>query len=117
MKIQCYDNNTNFGVKLKTVEILEAATSTVIKSENVSGLKNIINTLSEKPLKATGHKGYRFYAMRYAEKICEKYPEIANLAMLVKNLKKANPSMKKEELYSKIEPYIKNLGEEIDIKI
>ena len=95
MQIQNYDNKINFGIKLKPVEIIEAATSTVIQSENIEGIKNVVNAFHPKPMRATGFRGYRYYAQQYANIICDKYPELSNLAEIVRVLKSENPYIKK----------------------
>ena len=117
MQIRNYENKINFGIKLRTVEILEAATGTVIQSENVAGIKNIVNAFQTKPMKATGCRGYKYYAQQYANIICDKNPKLSKLAEVVRNLKSENPYIKKSEIYAKIEPELRQLGELIDVSL
>jgi hypothetical protein len=117
MQIQNYDYKITFGVKLKPVEIIEAATSTVIQSENIEGIKNVVNAFHPKTMKATGFRGYKYYANQYANIICDKHPELSMLAEVVRKLKSENPYIKKSEIYAKIKPKLKLLGEEIDVNI
>ena len=75
MQIQ---NNTNipsqinFGAKVSTVKVLEAATLKLTESESVADLKPIIDTFWDKPFKAAGNRGYRYYLKVIADNLEEK---------------------------------------------
>ncbi len=117
MKINIYDSNTNFGIKLDTVKVLETTSQTVLKSENIEGLKEVATALNGGPLKFPGHQGFKHFAKIFGDKICAKYPDIAAVTARIQEIKAANSFMPKAEIYAKVKPLIDKLGQEVDIEI
>lgn len=117
MKVNTLDNNTNFGVKLNTIQVLETSALMNLGSIGTDGFKAVINGLRETPLKATGKLGYKHYAQIYGEQICAKYPEIKAVVNKLQALKAANPAISKNELLNSIKPDLQNLGKEVDINL
>jgi hypothetical protein len=114
-----YNNNYTipFGVKIKTSSILEATTMRFLNDEGIKGFKEVTNALNDKPIRAVGNRGYRYYADIFGKQICDKYPNIAKATEEIKLLIKENPNIKNSELKEKIKPFIEKLGNEIDINI
>jgi len=112
-------NNTNltFGTRVKTVNVLEAATLRCIESDSVKDLKPFIDTFWHTEIKATGHKGYRYFIKEIADKIIAKYPQIKAAADEITEYSQNHPLLKKNDLLQFVKPIIKNLGETIDITI
>lgn len=119
MKIQNnYNNNVNFGVKLDTNKVLEAASGRILLSDGIAGFKDVIYSLTDKPIKGIGSRGYRYYAMKFGEKIIAKYPEIAEANKKVAALLEKYPSAAKEHGFrQELQPIIEELGQEIDITL
>lgn len=117
MKINSYDNNTNFGIKLDTVKVLETTSQTVLKSDNIEGIKEVTTALNGGPLRFPGHQGFKHFAKIFGDKICAKYPDIAAITARIKEIKSANSYMPKAEIYAKVEHLISKLGKEVDIEI
>lgn len=116
MKVE-NNNLINFGIKLNSVEVLEVASVTILQSNGIEGVKNVATKISGKPLKFPGHQGYRHFAEVYGPKICAKYPNIAEIARQIQEIKANNPFIRKNELYQQVKPMIDKLGNEIDIEI
>ena len=116
MKIQ-NNSKINFGIKLNSIEVVETASVTILKSDGLEGIKNVASKLSGQPLKFPGHQGYRHLAEVYGAKICAKYPEIAAIANRINEIKSQNSFIRKNDLYQQVKPMIDKLGKEIDIEI
>ena len=69
-------SSPNFNAKLNTAEVLETTSQKIFYSDGTNGLKKVIFALNDKPFKATGAKGYRYYAKILGDKIMNKYPQI-----------------------------------------
>jgi len=112
-------NNTNlsFGTRVKTVNVLEAATLKCIESESVADLRPFIDTFWHTKIKATGHRGYRYFLKEIAGKITAKYPEIKVAADEITAHSNKYPYLPKKELQQFVKPIINTLGETIDITI
>ena len=110
-------NNTTFGHRLKTVNVLEVTTQRIIQSNGIEGPKNVILKLYDKPFKATGHRGFRFMAETIGKKIVEKYPRIKEATDTINAITAQNPSIKKNDLNKLVTPLINEIGEEVDIII
>lgn len=107
----------SFGTKFNTVKILEAGTLKFIESDGIIELKPVIDTFWDKPFKAAGNRGYRYYLQEISSKIYKKYPEIKESADAILEFTKTNPSAKKQDLQEFVKPIVSKLGEEIDITI
>lgn len=105
----------SFGAKADTIKVLETVTLKMIQSDSVSDLKPIVDTFWEKPMKAVGNRGYRYYLRNIGDKILNKYPEIAEAAGNISNFLKSNPN--KQQLREFVEPIVEKLGKTIDITI
>jgi len=112
-----YDYKTNFGIKLDTVKVLETTSQTVIKSENIEGIKEVTTALNGGPLKFPGHQGFKHYAKIFGEKICAKYPEIAEITAKIREIKSQRSYIPKAEIYEQVKPMIDKLGKNIDIEL
>lgn len=117
MKINNYDNRTNFGIKLKTVHVLETTSGVIFDSVGTDGFKAVITALDSKPRKGIGNRGYRYYAQMYGEQICAKYPKIAEVSAKIREIKASNPMISKQDLIDKIKPDMDKLGSQIDINL
>jgi hypothetical protein len=117
MKIYNYDYQTHFGIKLDTVKVLETTSQTVIKSENIDGIKEVTTALNGGPLKFPGHLGFKHYAKIFGEKICAKYPEIADATAKIREIKSQKLYISKDEIYKQVKPLINKLGKEVDIEL
>ena len=115
MKIQPLQNtnpNTSFGAKISTPSVFEVTSMKIFHNDGVEGFKEVTKALLDKPIKATGAKGYKYYANLFGKQIMEKYPEIAK-----KNIVAQNPLISKLELEHRINPIIKKFGPTIDINL
>lgn len=112
-----YDSSPNFGVKLDTGKVLETTTLKIFQSVGMDGCRDVIKALSDEPIKATGVKGYRYYAQKIGKKITEKYPAIKAATEEINDIVSKQPDIKKNELGKKICPIIAKLGSEIDITL
>lgn len=118
MKINTYkDNNINFGIKLDTGKVLEVTSMKIFQSDGLEGCKEVIKALNNKPIKATGNKGYKYYAENIGKKIIEKYPKIAEATGKINEIIVKNPNIKKQELNEQVQVIIKEIGKEVDIVI
>ncbi len=115
MKIQ-HTNNINFGTKVNTMHVIELTTLKMFEPRGFTGMTDTMKKLYDVP-KATGRKGYKYYAKLVGDKILEKYPEIKDITNTVNNLIKQNPDMSPKELHNKVCSLISKIGEEIDIVI
>jgi len=115
MQIQNNRQSLSFGTKLKTAQILEASTMKIFYSEGISGFKEITDKLSEKPIRATGFRGYKYFAENFAKQIIEKYPQLKAATEETRSIIESNPHAGKKALYEKIKPVIDRIGEEFDI--
>lgn len=115
MRIQNNISNLNFNARLNTASVLETTSLTIFRDDGLNGIKQVVNELKINPKKATGWRGYRYFAQIAGEKICAKYPEIENATKQIKKIKKDNPKMTSSELYDRITPIIAQIGETIDI--
>ena len=114
-----YNNNINinFGARLETAKVLEVTAQKIFQSDGIEGCKEVVNALNSTPIKATGHKGYRYFAQEIGRKIISKYPDIAKATDEIKNITEKTPQIKKAELREKIQPILDRIGKEIDITI
>ena len=112
-----YHNNINFGVKLDSRKVLEVTSKKIFYSVGTDGIRDVIKALHPTPIKATGAKGYRYYADLYGEKIMDKYPDIAKATSDVIRIADENKFIKKTELAQLIQPVINRLGKEVDIVV
>ena len=112
-----HNNSLNFGVRLDTGKVLETTSLKIFQSVGTDGYRDVIKALNDKPVKATGSKGYRYFAEKIGKQITEKYPEIKSATDEIKALVAAQPDIKKSELNEKIRPIIDKLGAEIDITL
>ncbi len=117
MKVINNISNPNFNAKIDTASVLEATSMKIFKNEGTEGFKRVYNTFVEKPMKATGSRGYAYFAREIGEKIKSKYPEIAQATVEIQEILKTNPNIKKIDLQQKIQPIIDRLGEVIDITL
>lgn len=89
MKIQPLQNtnqNTSFGAKISTPSVFEVTSMKIFHNDGVEGFKEVTKALLDKPIKATGAKGYKYYANIFGKQIMEKYPEIAKATEDIKIL-------------------------------
>lgn len=121
MQIRQYNTapSPNFGIKLDTASVLEVTSLKIFKSEGISGIRQVVNALNGKPSNYScyGHKGFRYQAELFGEKIQEKYPQIKEATEKIIAITEKNPAIKKQTLNKEIKPIIQELGEEIDITI
>ena len=120
MQIQ---NNTNipsqinFGAKVSTVKVLEAATLKLTESESVADLKPIIDTFWDKLFKAAGNRGYRYYLKVIADKITAKYPEIKNAVDEINTYAQSHPRATKGDFRYIQKTIVDRLGSVVDIEV
>ncbi len=110
-------NNTNFNARIKTASILETTTGKAFENNGIEGMKEVFLALNKKPMKAPGSRGYRYYAKELGNKIIEKYPQIKEATEEINSIINKNPHIKKQDLRTKVKPYIDKLGKEIDIEV
>ena len=109
-------SNVNFGVKVNTFHVIELTTLKVFENDGFLGMTNTMKKLYNIP-NETGSKGYRYYAKLVGNKIQKKYPNIACITKIVKELIQQNPNMTKNELHNRVCSLINKIGEDIDIEI
>ncbi len=107
----------NFGIKLETAKVLEVTSQKIFASDGLNGVREVIQALSKEPIKATGNKGYRYFAIQTGNAIIEKYPQIAEATAEINKITAQNPYITKTELNQKVRPLIDKIGKEIDITI
>ncbi len=120
MRIQPLQNNNQnpaFGAKISTPSVFEVTSMKIFHNDGVEGFKEVTNALLDKPIRATGAKGYKYFANMFGKQIMEKYPEIAKATEEIKNIVAQNPFISKMELEHKINPIIKKFGSTIDINL
>lgn len=117
MNMQITNTKLTFGTKFSTVEVLELTTLRRINSECISAQKKFIDEFWDKPFKAAGNRGYRYYMQIIGEKIMNKYPEIAKATEDIQNYLKHNPEASKNDLKEFVKPITAKLGNEIDITL
>ena len=117
MLIQKYNNSPNFGIKLDTGKVLETTTLKIFQSDGIDGWRDVFKALNDRPIKATGCRGYRYYAEKIGKQITEKYPAIKAASEEIKAIIDRQPDIKKLELKEKIRPIIEKIGFEIDITL
>ena len=117
MKITNYNDNINFGIKLNTGNVLEVTSLKIFQSEGLAGCKEVVKALNKTPIKATGNRGYKYYAKNIGQKIMDKYPKIAEATDKINLITAKNPDIKKQELNEQVQAIIKDIGNEIDIVI
>ena len=100
----------SFGIKYDTVKILETSTLKCIKSEGIHELRPVIDTFWDKPFKAAGSRGYKYYLQEIGRKITEKYPAIAEATNAILEFINKNPKAKKTDLQEFVQPIIDKLG-------
>ena len=115
MKINNNCPALNFGVKLKTTSVLETTSLKIFASEGTNGYKEVILALYDKPFKAAGSRGYRYYAEIIGKKIIDKYPQIKKATENIHQILKTEPNINKKDLNLRIQPIVDELGHEIDI--
>ena len=92
--INIQHNNINFGVKLKTLSVLETTTQRIFSDNGINGIKEVTLSLRKSPFKATGQKGYKHLAEITGEKIIQKYPQIAKVTQSIKEFIEQKPMLK-----------------------
>lgn len=117
MNMQITNTKLTFGTKFNTVEVLELTTLRRINSECISEQKKFIDEFWDKPFKAAGNRGYRYYMQIIGEKIMNKYPEIAKATKDIENYLKHNPEASKNDLKEFVKHITDKLGNEIDITL
>jgi hypothetical protein len=121
MQIQAINNsntNINFGIKVKTADVLEATSMRIIYNDGIEGLKNIVKTFDTNTTKKNvGWRGYKYYAQNIGQRITEKYPEIAKATEEIKEILQKNPEINKKDLSKAVNPIIEKLGDTIDITL
>ena len=115
--MQIKHSGLNFSAKLPTAAVLETTSLKIFDSKGTDGFKRVILALNDKPFKATGAKGYRYYAEKIGQKIMAKYPKIKEATDNIHSILKAEPNITKAELNLKIRPIIDEIGTEVDIEI
>lgn len=115
MRIQA--DNINFNAKLRTASVLEAATGKFIENSGVEGMKEVFLAFRDKKMKAAGNRGYYHNAIAIGEKIKDKYPEIKIAADAITTILEKEPKITKNDLRAKVQPYIDEIGTEIDIEV
>ena len=110
-------NPVNFGIKLETAKVLEVTSQRIFESDGIEGVRDVIKALSNEPIKATGSKGYRYFAIKTGREIITKYSQIAEATEEINRIAARNPYITKSELNQKIRPLIDKIGNEIDITI
>ena len=111
------NNNISFGTKLETAKVLEVTCKKIFYSNGIEGVRDVVKALSDKPIKATGHKGYKYFAEQIGFKILQKYPQIAEATEKINQIINTNPNITKDALAKEIFPLIDEIGKEIDITI
>lgn len=120
MQIHNNSNTTpsiNFGAKVSTVKVLEAATLKLTESESVADLKPIIDTFWDKPFKAAGNRGYRYYLKVIADKITAKYPEIKKSVDEINTYAQSHPRATKGDFRYIQKTIVDRLGSVVDIEV
>lgn len=117
MKIQNNNNNVNFGIKLDTAKVLEVSSQKIFKSDGVRGWLDVMNALSDEPVKVVGARSYKFWAKRIGDRINAKYPEIANASEEINKIYAENANTGIKNIKPKIQPIIDKLGANVDITI
>lgn len=119
MKIHYLRNNQepSFGVKISTPSVFEVTSMKIFHNDGVEGFKEVTNALLDKPIKATGAKGYKYYADMFGKQILAKYPEIAKATEEIKKVVAQNPFIPKRELEQRINPIINKFGSTVDITL
>ena len=107
----------NFGAKVPTVKVLEAATLRLTESESVADLKPIIDTFWDKPFKAAGNRGYRYYLKNIADKITAKYPEIKHAVDEINTYAQSHPMATKSDFRYIQKIIVDRLGSVVDIEV
>lgn len=107
----------SFGAKVRTIQVLEAASSHMIESENVTDFKPFINDLWYTPVSYTGRKGFRYYIQKIGEKLKEKYPNIKFESEKIVNYANQNPNAKRQDFQEFVKPIIDKLGQNIDVTL
>ena len=115
--MQITNTKLSFGTKFSTVEVLELTTLRRINSESISAQKKFIDEFWDKPFKAAGNRGYRYYMQIIGEKIKNKYPEIAKASKDIEDYTEHNPKATKNDLKEFVKPITDKLGNEIDITL
>jgi len=110
-------NTPYFGIKLNTASVLETTSQRIFYNTGTDGFKEVIFALNDKPFKATGSKGYVYFAKVIGKQITDKYPEIAEATKKILKIYEENPDVKKAEVAKKIQPIIDKLGQTVDITI
>jgi len=104
--------------KLDTGKILEATSGRILLNNGVEGFKDVVYSLTDKPIRGIGSRGYRYYAMQFGERIMAKYPEIAEANKRIIVLFEKYPGgMKEQGAQREIGQIIEQLGRTIDITL
>lgn len=117
MQINTHYNSPYFGVKLNTTSVLEATTMKIIYNNSIEGFKEVAHALNETPIKATGSKGYKYYADKFGKMILEKYPQIAQATKDIQEIIEKNPNMRKKDLAKLVQPVVDRFDKQIDITL
>ena len=113
--MQINNSTPTFCAKFRTINILETTVNRTMESETISNLRPVILELWDKPFKATGNRGYRYFLGAIGERIISKYPNIAEATAKIKTYMANNPNAAKKDINNYAQSLIKELGEEIDI--
>ena len=111
------NNKISFGTRLETGKVLEVTSQKIFYSNGIEGVREVVKALSEKPIKATGHRGYKYFAEQIGGKILQNYPDIAKATEKINQIINTNPNITKDALAKEIFPLIDEIGKEIDITI
>ncbi len=117
METRKINGSVNFGTKLDTYKVLEVTSQKILQSNGTDGIRDVINALNAKPVKAVGCRGYKYYADIIGKKILEKYPDIAEVSNKINEIAARNPDISKNDLREKVRPLIDKLGQVVDITI
>ncbi len=112
-----FNSRLNFGTRLDTGKVLEVTSMKIFQSDGIGGCKEVIQALNDKPIKAAGSRGYKYYAKVIGEKIIHKYPQIADATNKINDITSKNPNISKADLNRYVQPIIEKIGKEIDIVI
>ena len=119
MKVEFNQNNISFGVKLRTISVFESTSGKIFGDNSVEGFKELINAFPDYigERRATGGRGYVYYAKLIGDAITQKYPEIDETNREIMNIISKNQYAKKSELQEKIFPLLEKYGETLDIEL
>ena len=115
MKI--WNDNINFCQKYPTGRILEITTRKIFEPDGVSGYIETLKQVHGNVPRYTGHQGYRRYAEEVAEKILNKYPDLAQATKEILEISESITSPYTRDLKKAVQPVLDRFDKEIDIVI